>query len=313
MKLVYERGASAPPGLAHAAIMGELARSASIEAVPGQILQMDARPDWLPAGTAVYVPFLPNARFDDTVSACQRLRAIDLAPIPHFPARAVTSRNQARDWLNGLAAVGTDRLMLIAGDSAHATGPFQDTLALLESGLLAEHGFHNLGVAGHPDGHPVASSDELTYALSVKREYATATATRMWVVTQFVFEADTFFRWLHTMTDVVNPLPVYFGIVGPTRLRTLMAYAAQCGVGVSAQILRRKPATARLLHGWTPDELVPAMVRHRSENPASLFQGIHLFPFGGLKRSSEWLRSLQGEPRYQTERSDRAIEPMTPR
>lgn len=298
---------------AHAAIVRELAQTASIEVTPGQILGMSELPDWLPGGTAVYVPFLPNARYADTVFACQRLRGVGLEPIPHFPARAVTSRDQARDWLGELAAVGTDRLMLIAGDNEHTAGPFPDTLALLDSGLLAEYGFYNLGVAGHPEGHPFASRDELGHALAIKRDYASATATRMWVVTQFAFKAETFTRWLHATTDVVNPLPVYFGIVGPTRLRTLIAYAAHCGVSVSAQVLRRKPATARLLRAWLPDELVSDLARHRLDNPASLFRGIHLYSFGGLRRSSEWLCSLREERGHHTQLSDREVESATSR
>ncbi len=137
--------------------------------------------------------------------------------------------------------------------------------------------------------------------MTIKREYATATGTRMWVVTQFAFEADTFILWLQRMSDVVDPLPVYFGIAGPTRLRMLIAYAARCGVGVSARVMRRSPESKRLLRAWTPDGLVSAMARHRADNPTSLFQGIHIFPFGGLQRSSEWLRSHRDKPGYRTD------------
>ncbi|WP_166269207.1 methylenetetrahydrofolate reductase [Marinobacter caseinilyticus] len=299
MKLAHESSASSSQDTVQmAAVLRELARTASIEAAPLQILGMEALSDWLPAGTAVYIPFLPNARFEDTVSACWRLRAAGMVPIPHFPARAIASRAQARDWLGELAAASTDRLMLIAGDSHQVAGPFPDTLAVLNSGLLADYAFCHLGIAGHPDGHPVASSEELTRAMAIKREYATATATRMWVVTQFAFEADTFIHWLQSMKEVVDPLPVYFGIAGPTRLRMLIAYAARCGVGVSARMMRRNPDASRLLRAWTPDRLVAAMARHRADNPTSLFQGIHVFPFGGLQRSSEWLRGLRDKPIY---------------
>jgi methylenetetrahydrofolate reductase (NADPH) len=125
----------------------------------------------------------------------------------------------------------------------------------------------------------------------------------MWIVTQFAFETTTVIKWLHDMEEVMAPLPVYFGIAGPTKLRTLIAYAAQCGVGVSARVMRRKPSAARLLRSWTPDGLVSAMAQHRSDNPTSLFRGIHLFPFGGLERTSEWLRNLRDEPERQSNKA----------
>lgn len=295
MKLVYEQGAGSQAESIAGSVVRELARHASIEATPGQIAGAKSLPDMLPEGTSVYVPFLPKSNFDDTVTACRRLLAAGMLPVPHFPARAIASRTQARDWLSDLYETGVNRLMLIAGDRDQAAGPFNDTLSLLDSGLLVEYEFYHLGIAGHPEGHPVADEDELRRAMAIKRDYAAATATDMWIVTQFAFETTTVIRWLQSMQDVMNPLPVYFGIAGPTKLRTLIAYAAQCGVGVSARVMRRKPSAARLLRAWTPDGLVSAMAQHRNDNPASLFRGIHLFPFGGLERTSEWLRNLRDE------------------
>lgn len=292
MKLVHEQG---QPGAGDTAVLRELARASTLEATPGQILGSHAWAASLPDGMAVYVPFLPNAEFDDTLAACRRLCEAGMRPVPHVPARAVRSVAQLHDWLSRLTESGTDRLLLIAGDSARP-GPFVDTLAVLESGLLADHGIRDLGIAGHPEGHPVASKQELDRAVEIKREYAIATRTRMWIVTQFAFEAEVITRWLTALDDATNPLPVYLGMAGPTRLRTLIAYAAQCGVGVSAGVLRRKPGAARLLRHWTPDGLAQALASYRAGRPRSSLRGFHLFPFGGLERSAEWLQTLGSEP-----------------
>lgn len=271
-----------------------LVQSASIEATPRQILEGTPLQALLPRGTCVYVPFLPNGRFRDTLDACQRLISLGMQPIPHVPARMVQSRDQLGDWLAELDGIRVDRLLLIAGDSEAVAGPFPDTLAVLESGVLAGFRFHGIGVAAHPDGHPVADRATLERALRIKRDYARTMAMRLWVVTQFTFDPDVVIAWLQSLGNILEEVPVYVGVAGPTRVRTLLAYAAQCGVGASARLMLRRPGSARLLRAWTPDAMVHALVDYCLENPETLLRGIHLFPFGGLRQSAQWLEAHNG-------------------
>lgn len=294
MKLVRENQTSTPRSEEAAAKLRALVRSASIEAAPRQILASENLPELLPPGTCVYVPFLPKGQFSDTLKACLRLLDLGLQPIPHVPARMVESREQLRDWLAQLDESGIDRLLLIAGDSNAAAGPFPDTLAVLESGLLAQFRFHGIGVAAHPDGHPMADRATLIQALGIKREYARTTATRLWVVTQFTFDAEVVTDWLQSLGNVLEEVPVYIGMAGPTRMKTLLAYAAQCGVGASARSMLRRPGNARLLRAWTPDGMLQALVSYCLDNPETLLRGIHLFPFGGLRQSAQWIQQNSG-------------------
>lgn len=294
MEIVHEKQTDPKRESACETMLKTLTRSASIEATPRQILADSDLLDWIPAGTFVYVPFLPNAQFSETIDACRHLLAVGLVPVPHFPARVIESYSQTSDWLDSLAALNVRHLMLIAGDRREPAGPFRDTLELLATGVLKDYPGFALGVAGHPDGHPFADQEELARALRIKREYAAATGTHMWVTTQFAFEADVFLDWLSLIHHDITPLPVYFGVAGPTKLRTLIAYAAQCGVGFSARAMRRRPDTARLLRAWTPDGLVRSLAGHLVMHPDALLRGIHIFPFGGLKRSAKWLYELQG-------------------
>ena len=41
-----------------------------------------------------------------------------------------------------------------------------------------------------------------------------------------------------------------------------------------------------------PDEQLVALANHRHQHPQSPIKGLHFFPFGGLKRTSEWLAKL---------------------
>lgn len=294
MNLLSETKAFSPQDDEAKACLQALVRSASVEATPRQILAVDHLPDLLPMGTCVYVPFLPKGQFCQTLGACRHLLDAGMQPVPHVPARMAQSRAQLRDWLAGLQESGVDRLLLIAGDSDSVAGPFPDTLAVLESGLLAQFRFHGIGVAAHPDGHPMADRATLTEALGIKREYARTTATRLWVVTQFTFDADVVTEWLQSLGDILEEVPVYIGVAGPTRVKTLIAYAAQCGVGASARLMLRRPGSAKLLRAWTPDGMVRALVQYCLDNPDTLLRGIHLFPFGGLRQSAQWLQQHSG-------------------
>lgn len=290
MKLVSEKQPFGPRNEEATATLRELVRSASVEATPRQILALEHLPDLLPGGTCVYVPFLPKGQFSDTLQACRYLLELGMQPIPHVPARMAESRGQLRDWLSQLDENGVDRLLLIAGDSDAIAGPFPDTLAVLESGLLAQFRFHGIGVAAHPDGHPMADRATLSQALGIKREYARTTSTRLWVVTQFTFDANVVINWLQSLGNILETVPVYIGMAGPTRVKTLIAYAAQCGIGASARVMLRRPGSAKLLRAWTPDEMVRALVQYCLDNPDTLLRGIHFFPFGGLRQTAQWIQ-----------------------
>jgi len=41
-----------------------------------------------------------------------------------------------------------------------------------------------------------------------------------------------------------------------------------------------------------PDNQVVDLARHRRQHPETKLKGLHFFPFGGLKRTSDWLKKL---------------------
>lgn len=270
-----------------------LAAGASIEVAPRQILDEAQLSSMLPPGTQVYVPFLPKTDFGLTVKACGALIAEGCDPVPHIAARRVKSRAQLDDWLAALRGVGVDALMLIAGDRDLPAGPFRDTLGIFESGLLEAHGIRRIGVAGHPEGHPVADVVAVDRALEFKLEYANANGTKMWIVSQFVFGSAQVIAWLERMRGKGFEIPVRVGVPGPAGLKTLFAYAAYCGVEASARVLTRRPGAARLLARWTPDGLVRDLGHYWLGHPGSLLDGIHIYSFGGLVQTSKWLAGLR--------------------
>ncbi len=275
------------------AVLNELLAGASLEAPAHWVTAQPALSGLLPAGTQVYVPHPPGSDFQDTVAAVAALADAGLCPVPHLPVRTIGSTGQAHERLSALAFAGADALLLIAGDQDRPSGPYASTLDLLESGLLAEYGFHKLGVAGHPEGHRRVSDAELARALAVKKDYAAATGSVMWIVTQFLFSAESALTWLHRVREDAHPLPIRIGLPGPTHLRTLLAYAARCGVGVSATFLARHTGTLRLLGGWSPEPVMRELAGKRASADGPLFSGLHFFPFGGVARCAEWITELR--------------------
>ncbi len=283
-----------PPGRADA--VRQLAQGASVELLAREVAGAGAELAALRQGTEVYVPFPPRAAWADTVAACRRLLGAGLRPVPHLAARTVPSQPDLGAWLDDVAELGVDSLMLVAGDRDHPAGPYRDTLDVLESGLLNERGFHRLGVAAYPEGHPRIDSASLERALARKIEYAAAmgaeTGSQMWIVTQFAFSAAPAIAWLERLCEMPLVLPVRVGLPGPTPLKKLLAFAARCGVGTSLRMARRRPGVVRLLGNWSPDESLCEFAAYRSRNPATALAGIHLFAFGGLAATARWLDTL---------------------
>ena len=215
------------------AALRNLALGASVEVLAGQMPASEVIAGHLLRGTAVYVPFPPKGRWADTIAACRRVLVAGMTPVPHLPARSVRSRDELGDWLSALVETGVDSLMLVAGDRASPTGPYPDTPALLDSGLLAEHGLRRLGVTSYPEGHPLVGPADLDEALRHKTEYARATGSELWLVTQFVFSPAPALDWLARTREAGCTLPIRIGVPGPVALRTLIGYAVRCGVGAS--------------------------------------------------------------------------------
>ncbi|HET6628433.1 MAG TPA: methylenetetrahydrofolate reductase [Woeseiaceae bacterium] len=273
--------------------MRRLVEGFSIEATPRQLASAESLERLLPPGTRVYVPYLPRASMADTVDACRQLAAQGLRAVPHVPARAAASRAKLDEQLASLADAGAGSLLLIAGDRRRPAGPFTSTFDVLDTGLLQAHGFAEVGVAGHPEGHPVADAQALLDALRRKAAYASETGTRMWIVTQFAFSADPVIAWLERLRQAGIELPVRIGVPGPAKTQTLLRYALQCGVGASSRLLARRPdAVTQLLGRWTPEAMLPPLARYRSENPAAGIAGVHVFPFGGLLKSIGFFSNL---------------------
>ena len=91
----------------------------------------DAAP-LLPPDTPVAVTFLPGETLEARLAAAKEVRALGFEPMPHFSARRIKSEAELQTMIKCLAEeAGVRRCFAIAGDPAHAEGPYADTSMLI--------------------------------------------------------------------------------------------------------------------------------------------------------------------------------------
>jgi methylenetetrahydrofolate reductase (NADPH) len=264
----------------------------SIETTPAAVARHGGL-GLLPAGTSVYVAFVPGEDWRDVVVAACRIRAANLTPVPHLPARSITGEAELEAFLRQLTdRAGVDQVLAIGGGLDQPQGPFASSLALLETGLLERHGIRTIGVAGHPEGEPALRLPGVTTTHAQKVAYARCSKAALRLVTQFVFEPAPVLAWERAIRG--HGLPVHVGVPGPATLKTLLAYARMCGIGNSMRVLTRQAGNLlRLARLSYPDALITALAAQRGSDPDSRIERLHLYPFGGLARTARWLEGVR--------------------
>src|SRR6185436_19363867 len=187
----------------------------------------------LPTGFPVYVANTPKTSPYDVVRVALRIQELGLTASPHVIARRVVDGNRLRERLRVLAAGGVQQVLLVAGDVAIPNPAFSSTIELLESGVVSDAGIHRVGVAGHPEGHPVVADEVRWQALESKQAIARATGLTMHIATQFGFDTRIFAAIEQGLAAWGITLPIHAGVAGPTPFTKLLKYAAHCGVGAS--------------------------------------------------------------------------------
>jgi len=220
-----------------------------------------------------------------------------MEPVPHIVARRTESAAFLDDYLGRFVGeAGVERVLVVAGDIPQAIGPFESALQILEGGFLEKRGIRKIGVAGHPEGHKDVSDPALRDAIVRKNAYADKTGADVQIVTQFVFLPEPVIEW-EKATGSINHLPFRVGLPGLATLKTLLKYAIDCGAGPSlAAVSRHATNLTKLVTVSAPDELIVGLAQYRQQQPQSRLRGVHFFPFGGLKRTAEWLAKIaQGQ------------------
>jgi methylenetetrahydrofolate reductase (NADPH) len=270
-----------------------LARSASVEMTWHDVDQLaDCRSSLAPE-TPVFASHLPGQTWRQTLDTCVAIRNHGFEPVPHLPVRRLTDVAAFERLVADLVTrAGVARVLLIAGDSPRAIGPFSSSLEALKTGVLAAHGIRRIFVAGHPEGHPQLTDEELRRTERDKLAFAAAHGLELAFLTQFFFDAAPFLAWAELLREQGIRVRLVAGLAGPARLATLFKYAMRCGVGASVRALGNRPDRfARLTSERDPEPIIRAIARAVRGGMLGDV-GIHLFSFGGLAHTCAWLRAL---------------------
>jgi methylenetetrahydrofolate reductase (NADPH) len=271
----------------------DLVANYSIETTVRESARIERYADMVRPGTELYIPHVPGTEPHETVALAARLRKEGMEPVPHIVARRQESAAALDDWLaRFVGEAGVRQVLVVAGDIAQPVGEFESALQILERGFIEKHGIRKVGVAGHPEGHKDVSDSVLRDAIVRKNEYAAKTGSDVYIVTQFVFLPTPVVSW-EASTAAINRLPFKVGLPGLATLKTLLKYAIDCGAGPSlAAVSKHATNLTKLVTVSAPDELIVGLANYRHQQPQTRLQGVHFFPFGGLKRTAEWLAKI---------------------
>ncbi|WP_320774318.1 methylenetetrahydrofolate reductase [Streptomyces sp. CRN 30] len=250
----------------------------------------------VPPGTRVNVTFLGTEDLATRLAAARAVKRLGFVPVPHISARRLASRAEFERFLAALRADGTgDEVLTVGGDPARPEGPYADSLALIESGLLQRYGVRRVGISGYPEGHPAIDEDVLWSALRDKSAALAAGGLEGGIVTQFGFDVDPVLAWIERLRGDGTTLPVRIGVPGPAGARRLLSYAARFGVGTSASIVRKYGLSLTNLMGTAgPDRFLRALAEGYDPGRHGDVK-IHFYTFGGLKATSEWIARVGKE------------------
>ena len=272
-------------------------RTASIEITPKQIEKLPLLKEKLKPGCRVFIALIDAGDLAGQIEAVRQLKGAGFVPVPHVPARFVRDEADLRARIKALADAGSDTMLVLGGGAPEPIGQYDAAIQLLQTGVFQANGVTCIGIAGHPEGNPditkIHGEAVLVKALKEKQAYLKANGLDGFIATQFLFEAEPVADWARGLRAEGIDLPIYVGVPGPATIKTLVKYAAMCGVGNSARFIRKQALNiTKLLTVNTPDDFVAGLAKAHYGRPELGIAGPHLYPFGGFDKLFDWMATV---------------------
>tara|TARA_B100000035_G_scaffold216334_1_gene185462 strand:+ start:1177 stop:2058 length:882 start_codon:yes stop_codon:yes gene_type:complete len=240
----------------------------------------------------VYITYLPDASENDILETIEFVSKNNLTPITHLPARTMKNLDHVRQFLSQVRERTDSKKILVIGGGGNQLGKITSSLEILNSGLLEENDFNEIGIAGHPEGSPDISQETIDNFLNDKFELTKTKGLNLELVTQFFFDAAPFINWCEELTKKKITIPVRVGFPGPASFKTLLNFGLMSGVGNSINFLKKNSSkVSDLLTKTSNDEMLISLAEFANKN--SPLKSFHCFPFGGFEKTCLWLNELQ--------------------
>ena len=268
--------------VADAQVLAHHVREAYMEVFPTETIA--SRLDVLEPNSYVAITCSPSKGVGATLDLAERLANRGFRVVPHVAAKMVRDKRHLREIIARLNDLPIISIFVPGGDARTPLGDYSTALALLRDIAETEHGFTEIGVAAHPEGHPAVGRGELTRALLRKQEVAN------YLVTQMCFDADVLAAWLRSIREQGVTLPAWLGVPGVADRKSLLETSLRIGVGDSLRYLKRNPGTAARLmwsNEYRPDELLFDLAPYLAD-PAYDIHGHHVYCFNQVEKTEQW-------------------------
>jgi len=267
-------------------VLAHTVHEAYMEVFPTDTIE--AKLDVLEPGSYVAVTCSPTKGVEVTLDMSERLASRGFKVVPHVAAKMVRDKAHLREIVAHLNDLPIISIFVPGGDADTPAGDYNSALPLLRDIAELDHKFTEIGVAAHPEGHPVATHDDLLDALLQKQEFAN------YLVTQMCFDADVIANWLRGIRADGVHLPAWIGLPGVASRTSLAKTSLRIGVGDSLRYLKRNPKVAAKLmlsNEYRPDDLLHDLAPYLAD-PAYAIQGHHIYCFNQVEKTEQWRHSF---------------------
>jgi methylenetetrahydrofolate reductase (NADPH) len=271
------------PAIVDQSPLSLLLREPRYEVIPVQGIEQKVAA--LPSGATVTVTASPKLGLERTLDVSVALAARGYTVVPHLAARMVTGRGHLERLLQRLEGTSIREAFVVGGDADPPAGAYGDAGDLLEELATLAHPFARIGVGGYPEGHPLASDEQLVEALLRKQPYASH------LVTQLCFDAGALAAWAADIRAAGVRLPIVVGLPGVVERRRLAEISLKSGVGVSLRYLRRHTrelVTLARARRYDPTPLATEVAEY-ALGPSLGLRGVHLFTFNQVEPTRDWV------------------------
>jgi methylenetetrahydrofolate reductase (NADPH) len=249
----------------------------------------------LPRHSYVSITCSPIHGVEPTLDMVDELRALpeerQLKLVPHIAARAVRNKGHLREILARLDAARVESVFVPGGDASEPSGDYDCALDLLRDMADIGHEFEDVGVAAHPEGHPLVDDAALLRLLKEKQAYSN------YLVTQMCFDPVVMISWLRNIRRAGVTLPAWLGLPGVAEIPKLIALSLRIGVGQSIKVLKKQKGLIRKIISakpYQPDDLLAGLYPHLDDGELNI-PGLHLFSFNNVERTERWRMETLGK------------------
>mgnify|MGYP001242107257 FL=1 len=270
-----------------------LLANCSIETTPNVYAKYGNFSDLVNKEIDIYVTYLPDEEMNKVINTAKKLTLEGYTVIPHLPARTIANHDDLEKYIQSLSEDCGCSKILVIGGGGNQKGSITSSIEILETDLLSKYNFKEVGLAGHPEGNPDVNQVDLDNAIIQKNQFSKKADFKMYLATQFFFEAKSLKEWELHLKSLNNNLEIHAGIPGPATLKTLISYARSCGISNSIRFLSKQALNiTKLATTRSPDKLIYDLASYQIKSPETNLRKIHFYAFGGIKKTSDWLKTL---------------------